>query len=266
MKVNDFAKRIGLPNSTIRFYDRIEITESERTAHNNYRNYNNLDALNIYSAQSLRGFNFSIEDTKKALNSGMKEVAEFVAIREEELELEILKSKQRLDRLKEVVSFVEMAESHHNQVFEYTVDDHYMVESFGESVSKKLTALEKKTIEDLSNALPFSYVAIHIRKEDLLAESDIIPTQIGLGILEHKRAEIGLELDSKVKKVQGKKCLAIYAKVEDPFNIDRKVIQPILDEVQKMGLEVKDFYGRLYITYTENGKKFHGITVGYSIE
>ncbi|QRG86242.1 MerR family transcriptional regulator [Bulleidia sp. zg-1006] len=266
MKVNEFAKRIGLPNSTIRFYDRIDITESTRVETNNYRNYNHLDALNIYSAQSLRGFHFSIDKTKQTLNSNLAECIENFNNEEKELELEILRSKQRLSRLQEIMRFVDQAEKTHNQCFEYDVDDYYMVESFGQAEEKKLSEREKKSIEELSDALPFSYVAIHIRKEDILNGKDRIPTQVGLGILENKRKLIGLDLDSSVQKFQGGKKLSVYAYVEDPFLLDRSLLLPVLEKLEKEGKELRDFYGRLYISYTENNIRFHGITVGCSID
>ncbi|MCR5606287.1 MAG: MerR family transcriptional regulator [Treponema sp.] len=60
MTVKEFSALLGISTSKIRFYDRLKIIEGNREADNNYRNFSNIDALNIYNAQMLRSFNFSI--------------------------------------------------------------------------------------------------------------------------------------------------------------------------------------------------------------
>lgn len=266
MKVHEFAKRIGLPNSTIRFYDRENITASGRNKSNNYRDYQNLDALVIYSAQSLRGFNFSMEDTKKLLNSDVLEYSQLMKQKEAELELDILRSKQRLKRLKEMTSCMDIVEKIPNQVFEYDLGEHYIIKSFGDDIKQNLNAVQKKTIADLSEALPFSYVALHIKKENILAQSKFIAVQIGLGILERKRKEIDLQIDKSIECIGSKRVLALYAKVKNPFLIERKIIQPILERLEESNKDIKDFYGKLHISYTEKGEKFYGIMIGCAME
>ena len=58
MKVNEFSKLIGIPDSKIRYYDRKGLISSDRKE-NNYRDYDMTDALNLYHAQMLRSFEYS---------------------------------------------------------------------------------------------------------------------------------------------------------------------------------------------------------------
>lgn len=68
MKVNEFARQLGIVSSKVRYYDRMGLIQGERQD-NNYRNFTPQDALNIYHAQMLRSFDMSIQES---LNAKMK--------------------------------------------------------------------------------------------------------------------------------------------------------------------------------------------------
>lgn len=53
MYVNEFARRLGLTASKMRYYDRSGLYQSRR-GENNYRDFTDADALDAYLAQSLR--------------------------------------------------------------------------------------------------------------------------------------------------------------------------------------------------------------------
>ena len=62
MKVNEFARQLGIVSSKVRYYDRMGLIQGERQD-NNYRNFTPQDALNIYHAQMLRSFDMSIQES-----------------------------------------------------------------------------------------------------------------------------------------------------------------------------------------------------------
>ena len=67
MKVHDFAKRLGLPDSSIRYYDRMGLIQSGRQKENNYRHFTEQDALAIYHARMLRSFDMSVQEAEEKL-------------------------------------------------------------------------------------------------------------------------------------------------------------------------------------------------------
>ena len=104
MKVLEFAKRLGIPASKIRFYDRQGITQSRRGSENNYRQFTEQDALVIYNAQMLRSFDMSVKEASTAAHtyalgrfSGWLE--ERIAALEQELRLEQMRM-ARLEQLR----------------------------------------------------------------------------------------------------------------------------------------------------------------------
>lgn len=60
MKVHDFAKCLGLPDSKVRYYDRSGLIQGGRQKENNYRDLAQADALSIYHANMLRSFGMGV--------------------------------------------------------------------------------------------------------------------------------------------------------------------------------------------------------------
>ena len=70
MKVHDFARRLGLPDSKVRYYDQAGLIRGGRQKENNYRDLTGQDALNIYHAQMLRSFGMGVQEALAAQGQG----------------------------------------------------------------------------------------------------------------------------------------------------------------------------------------------------
>ena len=100
MKVHDFAKRLGLPDSSIRYYDRMGLIQSGRQKENNYRHFTEQDALAIYHARMLRSFDMSVQEALEAKDQELSTIDGWVSSHIQELERQLDWEKMRLTRLR----------------------------------------------------------------------------------------------------------------------------------------------------------------------
>ena len=59
---SEFAQRLGVPVSKIRYYDRLGLGQTERSEENNYRNFEPDDALEYGNALMLRSFDMNLKE------------------------------------------------------------------------------------------------------------------------------------------------------------------------------------------------------------
>lgn len=164
MKVNEFAKQLGIVDSKIRYYDRQGLIQGERQ-NNNYRNFTALDALNIYHAQMLRSFDMSIQESLNAKNKELAEIDQWVGGHAEELEEMIRWQEIKLLRLKEMQAYFAMMRADKGTAVPYLRDNSYNVWNFGASVMT--TPGVQKAAKILAETMPFSYVAVKISQKSL---------------------------------------------------------------------------------------------------
>ena len=64
MKIKEFAKRTGISESNIRYYDDICLLKENRSE-NNYRDFDKSDAIDLYRIKMLRSYGMSIGELKE---------------------------------------------------------------------------------------------------------------------------------------------------------------------------------------------------------
>lgn len=265
MKVNDFAKRLGIGSSKVRYYDRIGLIQGERCEENNYRDFSDLDALNIYHAQMLRSFDMSVQESLAAKNKGLMQISGWVEEHIGELEEEIRQQEMRLFRLREMQEYFAMIQESRSLLTEHDLDDNYNVWNFGSGVSLDKVTLE--TIQMLADAMPFSYIAIKVTKESLFSEQETLNVSIGLGMLERNRKKLGLTFPDQIIKTKAQRILQILVLSADPFHLTKEELKPLLDEVKHRNIPInEDIIGRIYISYVENGAFVHVIGLSVPID
>ena len=265
MKVNDFSKRLGIGSSKVRYYDRIGLIKGGRCEANNYRDFTDLDALNIYHAQMLRSFDMSVQESLAAKQKGLTQISGWVEEHALELEELIRQEEMRLFRLREMQDYFTMIQESKSLLTEHLLDDNYNVFNFGSCA--KPDAVTLKAIEQLAEAMPFSYIAIKVSKASLFDDQQPLAVSIGLGILERNRKKLGLELPPQIEKTRSRKILQILILSADPFHLQRHELAPLLEEVKRRGIAVSDdIVGRIYISYQENGTFIHGIGLSVPID
>ena len=129
MKPTEFSKKLGIPVSTIRYYDRQGITRSDRNEVNNYRDFDGVDALDIYNALLLRSFDVKLE---KIVDSDfeLEDVDKYMANHVPEMEELIRREQMRLARLKEMQFYISEMEKGMNEGTCMTLSASYSIWTF----------------------------------------------------------------------------------------------------------------------------------------
>lgn len=259
MKVNEFARQLGMVSSKVRYYDRMGLIQGERQ-NNNYRNFTPQDALNIYHAQMLRSFDMSIQESLSAKNEELEAIDQWVGAHVTELEEQIRWQEIKLLRLKEMRAYFQMMKDGRERIAQFSRDNSYNVWNFGTGAVR--TPGVQKAVEILSENMPFSYIAIKIGLQSVIEDRRPLDVSIGLGILERNKKKLDLKLPAEVERKEGGEILQYMLEISDPFQLTRSDLKPLLAECRQRNIELKeDLIGRIYLSYMKNGMFVHGIGV-----
>lgn len=264
MKVHDFARRLGLPDSKVRYYDRAGLIQGERQKGNNYRDFTDQNALNIYHAQMLRSFGMGIQEALDAQRQELAVIDGWVGDYAEELERKIALQEMRLQRLREMQDYFSMIQARKDKLGHSERDASFNIYNFGKT--GPLSPENRESIQLLAQNMPFSYIGIRISRESLTAPGDGLDVSIGLGILERNRNKLGLVLPQSAR-TPGSALVDLLLEIHDPFAMTKRDIAPLLEEIARRNLVLKDdLIGRIYISYMKNGDFVHGVSLGLPVE
>lgn len=262
MKVNEFSKRIGIPSSKIRYYDRLGITKGERIDDNNYRDFDEKDALMLYHAQMLRSFGMTLDETLSAQNQPLDQINGWLDQYMGDLEKKINFEKMRLLRLQEMKAYFQMMQT---QKITFTqVDQNQNVYTFGHGVSFSLNDL--KMAQLLSQHFPFTYVVIKIDKESLYDKAPGLKVSIGLGMLKRNIDKLCLDLKGLEIRPKAKVMQFLY-ECEDPFALTKKDLENLYDELEKRQMILDDdLVGRIYFSYVKDDRLVYGLGLSVNLD
>lgn len=265
MKVHDFAKQLGLPDSKVRYYDRSGLIRGERQRGNNYRDFTDQDALNIYHANMLRSFGMGVREALDAREQALSSIDSWVGKHVGELEELILQQEMCLRRLREMQTYFSVIQTRKGRLGQNFVDDSFNVWSFGKTASLSLP--EQKAIALLAQNMPFSYIAIRVSRESLLSPEDALDISIGLGILEQNRAKLGLSLPPEIPRSTGGSTVNLLLELSNPFAMTKRDIAPLLEELHRRGQPLShDLIGRIFLSYMKEDSFVHGVAIGFPVE
>lgn len=259
MKVVDFAKQLGIPATKIRYYDKIGLIQGKRNEENNYRELCNNDALNIYHALMLSSFGMSVDECKESKAKDLEALNQWTDAYIVELEEKIRFEHMMQSRLREMQVYYQILNHHENQFAPLLLDDQWMVWNLGNTVQLNKQQLE--SIEILANCMPFSFMAIKIDKKSLFSTTqEVLNVQTGLGILKHNALKLKLDLPQYEVYLANETVQYVF-ETENPFEITKAQMQPLIDYIEVNHLPHQDITGRIVLSYMKDGKFKHGIMV-----
>ena len=218
--------------------------------------------MNIYHANMLRSFDMGVRQTLDARRQKLTAIDGWVEKHARELEISILQQEMRLQRLREMQIYFSEIHSRKGQLARNFVDDSYNVWNFGHV--PPLSPAEHKAIELLAGNMPFSYIAIRVSLESLLAPGDNLDISIGLGILEQNRAKLALELPPEIPRSPGGSKVNLLMELADPFYMTKRDIAPLLEELRRRDqIPCSDLVGRIFISYMKDHSFVHGVALGF---
>jgi len=112
-KIGEISKILGIPNDTLRYYERRGIVSPRKDENTGYRYYNDWDVNFLLDSKWYRSFDFSLSDVVHMMNDdNMDSFVERCIAHEFELLCEINEQKKKLDALAKYRQRVSEIKSH----------------------------------------------------------------------------------------------------------------------------------------------------------
>ncbi len=238
MKVNDVSKLLGMPDSTIRYYERQHCLLSERSA-NNYRDFDICDVIDLHYISSCHRLGLPLSKTKECMEKGeslFENIDEYLA--DYQRQIEELQSK--IERIKVLRSYSLLGKFNEAFILE-EVGAMYNLWDYSKGEVNKSCQDSKKLFE----CIPYSYMALKISKEESYY---------------HK---FNLDIRLAEKRESGK---AVYMEFEctDPSLISTDDLKPMIVYMKEHELEARsDYLAHIYLSSREKGQ--HLYRVGISV-
>ena len=265
MYVNEFSRRLGLPASKVRYYDRSGLYQSRRGS-NNYRDFTDQDALDAYLVQSLRSIDLSMEESLQAIR-GEDQCRRYDRLsgRIESLRDEIARAKDKLERLERLRDYSSVEDSlfsgeradlyqgPQGQAF-------YSIRTFGSYAKVNDEVLEIAAV--LGQCMPYSYIALTIPEESFLSREEDLPVGVGLGILESNMARCGIAPSPVMDRFPGGPHLGLFMEREDVFHLKGSDLQPFFEAAEANRLRVfGNVVGRVSFVREKDGRRCYGLSL-----
>lgn len=254
MKVTEFSQRVGIHASRIRYYDRMGIIRGDRRD-NNYRDFTPQDAFSLYNAWMLRSYGIGLEECAEVQHGDVHDMASVLERYIDRTIQEMERQEKLLLRLRTMHSFCTLFEHPKERIHSRYLSSSYAIFTFGKGVM--MDEQMEKDVRTLVEHMPYSYVVIQVPKESILSCREKLDVQIGVGILEENLEHLSLSIPSAERREETD-ILELLLEKENPLEITRSDIQPLLDEMEKQGLPITNLTGRVYCSYERDGKTMHG--------
>ena len=260
MKLHEFSKRIGLPLSKLRFFARYGITKPERQ-NNNYRDFKDEDAIDIYNALMLRSFDMSIEDIVEIHQTNKTiEVDSWLNQNVQNLQSQIDNLKIRMNRLIELQKSIEQFQSLKGKPIFSPRFSECVLWSFSDDFILNNENIE--TLKKMTNSNPFSYIALRIKEEDWKT-NEVFKPDLGIGILKKNLELSKLEIPENAVRTKDTDFVGFYVEKENLFALTMEDFQPLFDFAKENNVTLYgDISGRFYLSYPKNGKRIYCCALG----
>ena len=253
MKIKEFAKRTGISESNIRYYDDICLLKENRSE-NNYRDFDKSDAIDLYRIKMLRSYGMSIGELKEREKMQKEDLSLWIDGNIEKLNKEIDILNKKLNRYMTIKSYVDDTVSKNKtKVFEDFYGQ-YIVYTFGDDVSQD--SINYKDVKILSDNMPYTYTAIKISKESILNNKPSVT--IGYGILDINRELLQLDLSESMTYIGRHSLIQYMFEKEDVTSFTMEELKPLIDYMVNHG-GIEDITGRIYFSYQDKNKVVYSV-------
>lgn len=261
MIASEFAQRLGVPVSKIRYYDRLGLGQTERCEENNYRNFEPDDALEYGNALMLRSFDMNLKEISQTQSGqSVNEMGIWLEEHVRELEEHLRLEQIRLARLREMQRYWRTLGCGTGKATFTDQLANYEIWSF--DLSRELTREEILGAQELTRRLPYSYIAAKIPAESL-AHDDVFHPILGVGILERNCSACSYTPPACAVHYGSGNMLTCMFEKESFKAMTREELEPMYALARQKHIEpYGDMIGRFVYSHTLNGKRLHGLWMG----
>jgi len=264
--IGEFAKLLGVNADTIRYYEKLGLCSSSRDPGNNYRSYDDSDALDFLNLKMCRSLDMGIGEIRDA--RGGESVGEQLAWLERkqgETDAEIGRLLRQRARIEELKKFYAFADGEEDRVDEVDMCASYSLYTFGNRAHRSPEAL--RLAQAWMDKLPFTFVTVGITRESLLSEEEGLDLSLGVGVLDRYQEELGLPLTPDVEPFPAGHGVYQHLSVHDFFSIGKKDLAPLYEYIERKGLRMTSgATGRTLASERLDGEIKHHISFRVLVE
>lgn len=232
--VKQIASALGVGPDVIRHYTDIGLLRPAVGAQNGYRYYDPHDALRTADARVMRSLGFPLSRVKAL--SGAPCAAQLAALkdRERDVEEQLRELSLRLERLREVESFLAKSALCTGTVEDVARPPIHSLYTYGREkdygAARRLAAAWMKH-------LPYTHISVKVPRGELNDPDFTGPysVELGVGATDGFAKRLGLDLAPPVESIPGGRFLIEYLRTPDILSISPADLEPMLSRSRRLG-------------------------------
>lgn len=255
--VRQFCDMVGVPYSSLRYYERIGLLKPKQDEQNNYRAYTPKDAFMVNRFKFYRSLGFEV---KEAIGFIENEDETYFINKMNEQELNIKKQmfmlQNQLTTVRSIKDNIRRAKNEENYELGYLKDKLFLPASQGKNFSVSTYDRFSKWVD----LLPITTYCKMINKDDFinasLTDEKELVMHYGIAINEEDAHLLDHEEREKAKKLKGGQCIIFYSNKFNYAMIDKGVVEEVKSYIKEQGLEISGdiFLEGARITINKFGK------------
>lgn len=236
--VKQFCDMVGVPFSTLRYYEKIGLLKPEQDKRNKYRKYTVEDAFKVNQFKRYRAFGFNVDEVMELMTChNPRQIIDKIDFKQQILDQELLKLQQKykkLNQLKENIFFA--LEEHHFKIVEK--EDKMFLPASKEGIFNATTYDEfSKWVEHL----PITNYSKVMTQGTLLEKEYHI--DYGISIDKSQINLLKQEPKSNAKIVKLGKCVCFYLLIQNGKIVDEGIFKSLNQFLEENHLKMNgDFY------------------------
>lgn len=252
--VKEFSAMVGLPYSSLRYFERIELLKPKKES-NNYRSFTHFDAFILNRFKHFRSLGISVEDSLELIEkSDVDSVIEKLNERKNEIEKEIKKLNEQLEGINNTRKNLEIVKSGgNNYEIKYIKDKVFIPASKG----LDFTISEYDTFSKFVDMLPISEYCSRI-KNAYIYDRDMIQKDYGISMDLDVAIEKGIDLSNQGEVLKMGKCLVYYSNNHNKNDKFIEFIEDALKYIEKNNMTVVGdiYFNGVKLKYEDGSKGF----------
>ena len=250
----EFSAMVGLPYSSLRYFERIDLLKPKKEA-NNYRSFTHFDAFKLNRFKHFRALGISVDDSLDIIEeSNVDSIIEKLDERKTQIEEEILNLNKQLEGIKGTRNNLERVKSGENKYEIKEVKDKVFIPA---SKGLDFTISKYDIFSKFVDMLPVTEYCSRI-KHQYISDIDNIRKDYGISLDLEAAIEMGIDISNEGEILKMGKCLVYYTKNHNKNDKFIEFIEDALEYIKENNMKVVGdiYFNGVKLKYEDGSKGF----------
>lgn len=250
--VRKFCDMVGVPYSSLRYFERIGLLKPAKDKDNNYRAYTPMDAFLLNRFKFFRSLDFDVKEALELVQTTDRDyLINKITDKENQIRDQVLILNEKLKFMDNYKKNIKLSETEDVYEMGYMKDKLFLPASVGNDFSVSDYKLFSKWVE----LLPITSYSKRIRKSDIYKQENVT-NDFGISIDLDNMHFLNGDLSEEVEFIKGGRCITFCtSKLLYPF-VDMHVINKALDYIKSNDLTIAgDIYIEGLSTINDDGTR-----------